>query len=117
MKRRPDKVSAVLILILLSEFQVQKNWIEILPSFCGLENYLPLSQKNSQMTIKYISLFLVTENSKALWIRVWRHRWETTQIQSESGDVNKLIIRGWYDSSATELNAFLGCINGGLVSR
>ena len=46
------------------------------------------------MTIKYISLFLVTENSKALWIRVWRHRWETTPIQSESGDVNKLIIRG-----------------------
>lgn len=77
MKRRPDKVSAVLILILSSEFQVQKNWIEILPSSCGLENYLPQSQKHSQRTIKYISLVLVTQNSKALWTRVWR---QTTQI-------------------------------------
>ena len=46
------------------------------------------------MTIKYISLFLVTENSKALWARVWRHRWEITQIQNESGDANKLVTRG-----------------------
>ena len=32
-------------------------------------------------------------------------------------EANKIIIRDLCDMSASELNALLGCINGGLVSR
>lgn len=68
--------------------------MEILPSSCGLENYLPQSQKNSQMTGKYTSLFLVTENPGLYGTRVWGDGWETAQVQSERGEANKIIISG-----------------------
>lgn len=81
------KVSVILILILASEFQVQKNWIEILPSSCGLENYLILSQKNSQMTIKYNKVhisFLSNGKFKSFMEQGFEGDvWETTQVQSK----------------------------------
>lgn len=116
LKGWPDEVSVILILIPSSVFQVQKNWVEILPSSCGLENYFPHSREESQMTIKYVSFSLVTENPKAL-----RNKGLGEKIlhkyRVKGGETNKIIITEWCNMSAAELNAFLGRINGGLVSR
>lgn len=45
LRGRADKKSVIPILILSSGFQIQKNWIEILASSCGIENYLLQAQE------------------------------------------------------------------------
>lgn len=67
------------------------------------------------MAIKYISLFLVREKSKGFI----EHRFggKLYKYRVQGGEANKIIISGWYVLSAIELNALLGCINSGLVSR
>lgn len=82
LKGWPDEVSVILILIPSSVFQVQKNWVEILPSSCGLENYFPHSREELPDDNKVRIFFLSNRKSKGFKEQGFGGK-NTTQVQSE----------------------------------